>query len=290
MKPRAKNATGVELSKVENHYAHKDLEGAILRALAEAGKDPDHLGPEDLAPVDEFHVRGRKATLELARRFHLDATMHILDVGSGLGGPSRVLAQEFGCRVTGLDLSAEYCRVAAMLCRRLRLDGQVSYRHGNALDMPFENAAFDVVWTQHAAMNIPDKAGLYREIWRVLKPGGRLGIYDICAGEGGQVHFPVPWAREPSLSFLTAPARMREILEEIGFEIESWRDTTEEGRCWFRRVGEKMRRERPAALGLHLLMGADFGTMAQNQTRNLEEDRIALIEAVVRRPEDARTG
>ena len=269
---------------VEAHYAHQNLETAVLAALVAAGKDPDHLSLEDLAPIDQFHIRGRKATLELARQIHLDDSLQVLDVGSGLGGASRYLAKEFGCRVTGLDITREYCQVATMLARRLGLDSRVCYHHGSALEMPFEDATFDVLWTQHTAMNISDKARLYREMWRVLKPGGVLASYDVFAGEGGPVHFPVPWAREPSISFLITPQQMREIYDKTGFEILRWEDTTETGRSWFRHMGKKIRKEGPAPLGIHVLLGSDFRTMAHNQVRNLEEDRVVLIESVVKRP------
>ena len=280
-------STDTDSNRVEAHYAQRDLETTILAALVAAGKDLDHLKPEDLAPVDEFHICGRKATLELAREIHLDKSMQVLDVGSGLGGASRCLALEFGCHVTGLDLTEEYCRVATMLARRLGLESLVSYRHGNALQMPFADASFDVVWTQHASMNIPDKTGLCREMWRVLKPGGVLASYDVLAGVGGEVRFPVPWAREPSISFLMTPRQLRETLEVTGFEVLVWRDTTEAGRSWFRRLGEKNRQDGPPPLGLHLLLGPEFRKMAQNLVRNLEEDRIAIIESVARRPDHA---
>lgn len=270
---------------IESHYSPRGLEARLLAALVAAGKDPDRLTPEDLAAIDEFHIRGRRATVEFARLVPLDARARVLDVGSGLGGASRYLAMEFGCHVTGLDLTEEYCQTASMLSRRLGLDALICYRHGSALDMPFAEASFDLLWSQHMAMNIPDKPRLYSEMWRVLKPGGILACYDILAGEGGPVHFPVPWARDATTSFLGTPQELRETLGATGFEILHWLDTTSTGRAWFRRMGERLKKNGPSPLGLQVLLGADFSAMARNQVRNLEEDRIALIEVIARRPE-----
>jgi ubiquinone/menaquinone biosynthesis C-methylase UbiE len=219
----------------------------------------------------------------LARAAGVDATHRILDVGSGLGGPARCLAGEFGCRVTGIDLSEQYCRVATMLSERAGLGDRVGYRQGDALNLPFADGTFDVVWTEHMAMNVPDKARLYGEMYRVLVPGGTLAIYDILEGPASPVYFPVPWSRTPDTSALAAPDELRSLLESAGFEVTAWHDTTDVARDWFVAVAERIRKQGIPPLGWHLLMGDDYRAMAENQRRNLEEDRIVLAQIVARK-------
>lgn len=269
---------------IQTHYSRTELGDAILAALEKAGKDLNRLTPEDLAPIDQFHIRGRTATLELARAAGLDGAKRVLDVGSGVGGTSRCLAQEFGCRVTGIDLTDEYCRAATMLSAKTGFAHLVDYRQGDATKLPFDDQAFDVVWTEHVAMNIPDKARLYKEMHRVLKPGGTLAIYDVLAGPSGPVLFPVPWARTPDTSFLVSPNELRTLLEESEFTVADWSDTTEVAREWFVALAEKIQRDGLPPLGFHLLLGTDFKAMAQNQGRNLQEGRIALAQIVARKP------
>lgn len=265
---------------IKTHYGRSDLAEVILGALEDAGVDIQQLSLEELAPIDEFHIRGRAATLELAQAAGLSSTKRVLDIGSGIGGTSRCLAKEFGCRVTGIDLTDEYCQVASMLTAKVGLDGLVDYRQGDATNLPFEDNQFDVVWTEHVAMNIPDKRRFYSEMYRVLKPGGTLAIYDVLAGSSGPVLFPVPWARTPDTSFLVSPEELRDLLRDSGFTVSDWKDTTAEARVWFVNLAEKIRREGFPVLGFHLLMGQDFRVMAQNQGRNLEEGRISLGQIV----------
>jgi MPBQ/MSBQ methyltransferase len=268
---------------IQDHYSRPDLGKLILAALEQAGKDVDRLVPEDLAAIDEFHIRGRAATLELARRAGVDSRQLVLDVGSGLGGFSRCLAREFGCRVQGIDLTEEYCRVAKMLTERVGLSHLAGFQQGDALDLPFPDASFDVVWTEHAAMNIPDKPQLYREMNRVLKPGGTLALYDILAGPSGPVLFPVPWARQPETSFLAAPQELRQLLDQAGFTVMDWADTTDAARTWFAALADKIGEKGLPPLGFHILLGPDFKDMAQNQRRNLEEGRIVLAQVVAKK-------
>lgn len=265
---------------IQTHYGREELAERILAALQQAGVDIRQLSVATLAPIDEFHIRGREATLELARAAGLHAACHILDIGSGIGGTSRCLAQEFGCRVTGIDLTEEYCQVAAMLTAKVGLEERIDYRQGDATNLPFEDNQFDVVWTEHVAMNIPDKQRFYSEMYRVLKPGGTLAIYDVLAGASGPVLFPVPWARTPETSFLVSAEALQDLLRAAGFTISSWKDSTAEAREWFTKLAEKIRRDGFPPLGFHLLMGPDFREMAQNQGRNLEEGRITLAQIV----------
>lgn len=267
-------------AEVQRHYGVANLGQQILDALARAGRDPNALTPEDLAPIDEFHIRGRAATLDLARAARLERGALVLDVGSGLGGPARALAAEYGCRVTGIDLTAEYCQTATLLSERLGLGHLVQFQQGDALNLPFDSASFDAVWTEHVAMNIADKETLYQEMFRVLKPGGTLAIYDILSGPVAPVHFPVPWARTAETSFLASPEGLRALLGRAGFSITDWVDSTEVGRAWFVALSERIQRQGMPPLSFALLMGQDFSAMAQNQRRNLEEGRIVLAQVV----------
>src|SRR6266436_4746410 len=122
------------------------------------------------------------------------AGLRVLDVGSGIGGPARYFAAEHGCRVTGIDLTEEFVRVARSLTARTKLDGLVEFRQGSALEMPFERESFDRAYMIHVGMNIADKAGIFREVRRVLKAGGLFTVFDIVRAKDGAMQYPVPWA------------------------------------------------------------------------------------------------
>lgn len=270
--------------RVAEHYTRSDLASRILDALRAAGKDVDRLSLEDLAAVDEFHVRGREATAALASSLGLAAGLRVLDVGCGIGGPSRYIAKTYDCHVVGLDLTEKYCRAADLLAERAGLGDRVEYHPGNALAMPFGDAEFAVAYTQHVAMNIADKARLYAEVWRVLKPGGRFGIYDLLQGEGGEVVYPVPWARDASTSFLVSAPELEALLAAAGFEVVSWRDTAAEARQWLEQVKARMAEPDPPPTALRLQFGEDSRPMVQNVFRILMEDRVRPTEVICRRP------
>ena len=268
---------------VAEHYKKRALSDVILAALKAAGKDIEHLTPDDLAPVDEFHSGGRNTTVRLAQLAQINGSERVLDVGCGIGGPSRFLANKFGCQVTGLDFTAEFVALAAMLAQRTRLADKVTYRQGDALDLPFADASFDIVWSQNAAMNIADRDRLYGEMRRVLVPGGRLALQEIAAGPGGEPFYPAPWADDKSISFLSTPHATRAALERIGFRVIAWQDTTQEA------LEQQMARTKALEsaslppLGLHILIGEAFPTVTKNMLRNLQEQRLKLFNAVLQR-------
>ncbi|HTV43757.1 MAG TPA: class I SAM-dependent methyltransferase [Stellaceae bacterium] len=265
---------------VEQHYTSPDLGAAILAALQSIGKDIEHLTPDDLAPVDEFHGGQRPATIRLAELAGITAGDRVLDAGAGLGGPSRFLAWRYGCRVSGVDLTAEFVRIAVMLTRRTGLADKCDYRQGDALNLPFADRSFDVVWSQNAAMNIADRDRLYCEMRRVLKRGGRLALQEVAAGPGGPPHFPVQWAREPSISFLFTAVETRDKLEAAGFRVIAWQDTTAEALEASARRTRSTESE-PPPLGTHLILGPDWRMMFRNSARNLAERRTELFNAVL---------
>ena len=263
---------------MEAHYGGVDLSGRIEAALRSAGPVDDPLAWSDLAPLDQFHVRGLPATLELAGALDLGPESRVLDVGAGLGGAARCLAATYGCHVTGIDLSEPFVDAAKLLTARCGLSERVAFQVADALALPFDDGAFDVAWTQHVAMNIFDRPRLYGEIARVLRAGGLLAIYDVVEGEGGLI-FPVPWAQTSETSHLMSPDAMRALLEASGFSVEIWKDTTAEAIAWFGAAAAAG----PRPLGLQVAMGPGFGAMAANLARNLREGRARLVQTILRR-------
>ena len=255
----------------------------ILEALQESGRRIDELTYRDLIPVSELHNRGKQATVDLARLAEIQPEQHVLDVGCGIGGPARTLAAEFGCWITGIDISDEFCSAAQSLNELVGLSGKISIRTADALSLPFEDESFDIVWTQHASMNIADKQALFTEMRRVLRPGGKLALHDVMAGPVQPVHFPVPWAPDPSVSFLADPEDSRALILATGFEELTWQDQTQLTEDWWQNVRERASGKPPSPLNPGLVMGSQFPKMAHNMYRNIREHRVAVVQAIFRK-------
>lgn len=259
------------------HYTRGGLEASLLDALAAAGKDPDQLTVEDLAPLDEFHVGGREATREVAARLGLRSGLEVLDVGCGIGGPARFIAQHFACNLTGIDLTEEYATVARKLTARVGLAERARFCCGSAVTLPFRSAGFDRAYMLHVGMNIADKAAVFAEVRRVLKPGCLFAVYDVVRDGPGEVTFPVPWASTPAISFLSPLSAYHEALDAAGFEL----------------LGERNRRDfaieffqRPAAAGLRPVMGRSAAEKVANVARAIADRIVYPVEIIARRRRD----
>lgn len=268
---------------VAQHYAHGSLEQAILEALAAAGKDVDHLTQSDLAPVDEFHIGGRPATVEFASQFSAHRGMRLLDVGCGLGGAARYFAHEYGCDVTGIDLSEEYVAVANALAERVGLGGLVHFQQSSALALPFAPGSFDAAYLLHVGMNIEDKCALFAGIRRTLTPSGKLGIYDVMRVNPGDLSYPMPWATGADASFVTDAPAYRRALVEAGFEVIVERNRRDFALETFRQMRARAASGKPAPLvGIHIVMGENAGKKVSNMMHDVESDLIAPIEMICR--------
>lgn len=269
---------------IHSYYSPNNVFDKIMEGLAKLGKDPARITLDDLQPVDEFHIRGDAATKELIALANFTGDMHVLDVGCGIGGSTRRLAYEVGCRVTGIDLSDEYIAVAERLTHLLGMQEQVNFQACSALQLPFADSSFDGVWSLQMNMNVADKLGWLQETCRVLKPGGRAILYEVCGGRHTPLHFPVPWAQDSSMSFLVMPDLFRETLTAAGFTISAWHDKTALAREAFAGAKAPVGKPNLPVLGVYILVGNDIQTKAYNLRRNLDEDRVSLIETVATKP------
>jgi len=267
---------------VAGHYGRGKLEELILGAVAREGKDPENFTAGDLAAVDEFHVGGLEATQELAKHMELRPGLRLLDVGSGLGGPARYFAAEHGCRVTGIDLTEEFVRVAGSLTRRTKLDGLAEFRQGSALELPFERGTFDRAYMIHVGMNIADKAGIFREVRRVLKAAGLFTVFDIMRTGDGAIRYPVPWALSEETSFVAKVEDYRDALQNAGFRVAQERGRGPFAIEFTERMMARMAQGGPPALGLHLLMGEKTPVIVGNILGAMKEGVLEPVELYAR--------
>ena len=269
---------------VARHYGDADLLARILAGLEASGVDPDRPRPDDLAPVDEFHIGGREATAHAVAKLALDAGAHVLDVGCGIGGAARYIATLTGCRVTGIDLTPEFIVTARRLTELTGLDGKIAFEVASALDMPFEDGAFDAAITLHVAMNIPERPALYGEIARVMKPGAVLCIYDVMKTGEGEIAFPVPWAETPATSHLTTTEEMRALLDAAGFELREVENRRDFARAFFQDAAAAAATSGgPPPLGTHLILGANAPEKFRNMLNNIEAGHIAPVQMIATR-------
>ena len=264
---------------LEAHYSAHDIEARIVAAIRAAGLNPDQrLSPEELGALDHFHTGGLRASRELQELAQIRGEHRVLDIGAGLAGPARMLASALGCRVDCVEMSSDFCAGAKLLNRLTGLDDRIEVHNASALDVPFPDAAFDVVWMQNVGMNIADKPKLYGEIHRVLKSGGRFAFQEMAAGPSALSHFPLPWATDPADSFLVTVEELRSLLVASGLIAELLEDTSAA------HLSAPTANATPAAAGkLGLAVYVDnLAQKAANARRSLEEGQVRLVRGVFR--------
>ncbi len=249
------------------------------------GKTASTATIEDLALVDEFHIGGRPATTELCEQLDVLPESKVIDIGCGIGGAARFISSTFGCRVAGIDLTPEYIDVARTLSDWTGLAEQLRFEAGSALDMPFEDGSFDMATQLHVGMNIQDKGALFEEVFRVLRPGGRFGVYDVM-GESGAVHaYPVPWATNSSMSFVDSPSNYRQALESAGFVITAETNRRDVAVEFFAALKQRTAElGGPPPLGLHVIMGSEAPTKISNMVDAIASSVLAPVEIVCEKP------
>ena len=266
------------------HYTADHLLESIEAAVADVGKTTDDVTIEDLAPTDEFHVGSRPATQHLLNQLDFSAEDQILDVGCGLGGAARYIATEYGCHVTGIDLTQSFIDVGINLNSWVGMNGRITLQQANALSMPFEASAFDGATMLHVGMNIEDKSELFREIYRVLRPGASFGVYDIMQIKAGDLSYPVPWATESHISKVATPETYEDAIRQAGFQIDTKTVRLDYALEFFEQIRAKTASNGgPAPFGLHLLMQESTPIKVKNMIDNFADGLIAPVEIIVRK-------
>ncbi|MGA7451492.1 MAG: methyltransferase domain-containing protein [Rhodoplanes sp.] len=269
---------------IADHWGKGDVYALIMSALEKAGKSPDALTVEDLAPIDHFHARGFSATVDLADRLPIKPDHHILDIGCGIGGPARYIAARFQCRVSGIDITPAFVESGNKLTSLLGMENQVTIEQGDGQRLPYSDSVFDGAYTQHVTMNVADRAQFFGEAHRVLKPGAFFALTEHGLGPTGNPHYPVPWSMDGSGSYLASPSETRALLEAAGFEDVLVEGTGRKYLAAYKLVIELAAQGALPPLGIHILLGESAPQKTRNAARNIEEGRTHPVQVLCRKP------
>jgi SAM-dependent methyltransferase len=269
---------------IADHWGRGDVFARIVSALEKSSKSLDALTVQDLAPVDHIHAGGLLATIDLGDRLPIKPNQHILDIGCGLGGPARYLAQRFRCKVNGIDITKSFVEAANKLTHLLGMDDRVTIEHGDGLQLPYEDGVFDGAYTQHVTMNVADRSQFFAEAYRVLKPGAFFALTEHGLGPKGKPHYPLPWSEDGSGSYLVPPVETRWFLEGAGFSDILMKHTGSTHLTAYKRGMEMAAKGAVPPLGVHILMGENAPQKMRNAACNIEEGRTHPVQVVCLKP------
>lgn len=214
-------------------YDEHDMAARVTQVLDEASGE--RLSPATLDRLDQFHAGGMDAVDRMTSALSLAAGQRVLDVGAGLGGPARRIADTTGATVVGVDINDAYLEAARLLTERCGLGGLVSFEHLDVSSAPTGDL-FDAAITMHVQMSVADKVAWYRSIRKHLRPGGQLAIWEVCAVDPDRsLPLPLPWSMDGSDNHLVTPEALRSAISDAGFTVREWHDDTSWVNDWFQR-------------------------------------------------------
>lgn len=321
--PMTEKAT--DANSTETHYTQGNVLSKISEGIpAQLGVTPDEVTTEALGEtnVDEFHVGGGAATLHVLDKLNIKSSDRVLDIGCGLGGPSRRCALQYGCTVIGVDLTKEFVEAGSAINAFKTIQGELQDRvklvlgDATCLDPAvFPSNSIDKAYSIHVAINIEAKYKLASEIFRVLKPGGRCIFFDQMATLGPHwaprsfvaccsdrklaksvndvMPYPMPWATQSEDSHCATAAEYKTAFSNAGFKLitELEEDRTEDMLAFMNAAQKKMMLHfignftmSPPPLGIHVVLGPEFVTKIGNYKSAVVNGQLAVVELVFEKP------
>ena len=257
---------------VAQHYGNDGIVSRITSALAEAGFDTNNLEPDVFAGADEFHIGGRKGSEFVADALEIDPGQLVLDIGSGIGGPARYIANTLGVKVEGIDLTPEFVEAASEITEMVGMTEQVSFQVGSATSIPFDDDTFDASTMIHVGMNIADKELLFNEIARGSKSDAKIVIYDDMRTGEDDLVFPMPWSSTTEFSFVEPVDVYVAAAEKAGLKLVTVDDYAEVARSFFNNPPSE-----PPPVNLGHLMGTGMPEMFANARNAINSGAISPI-------------
>ncbi|WP_292953695.1 MULTISPECIES: class I SAM-dependent methyltransferase [unclassified Neptuniibacter] len=289
-KPVSKPMSEPMTESVEQHYEQALDAKLIIESLQKAYPQ----GPDiyQLAPIDQLHIGGIKASLKLLDRIqHLNAS-RILDIGSGLGGLMRLLQSNLTgpkhsqpLNIIGVDICHPFNQInrkISSICKQK----PPSLITADAHHLPFMESQFDLIIFQHSLLNIPDDSGVLKECWRLLKPSGHILLHEVIEGTQPEMMlYPVPWARDAQHSHLINEQHLRDLLKQSRFQLSSFDNWSAQALEWRTRqsVKEQTTSQNTPPVSPAMILGPEFKLMGHNLMKNLQNNAAEVVEVLAKK-------